>query len=102
MINEKRDILNNEVSWGEIETELLRLDQYNFYIGFSNYKGPQATELQLMKERINKPINVKRTIISDLKVLSHMDLIMPSDIDEKFYTDLNEQIIGGLQQAHIQ
>ena len=40
VFKENQDILNKEVSQKEIETELLRLEQYDFQISFNNYKGP--------------------------------------------------------------
>ena len=92
MFKENQDILNKEISQKEIETELLRLDQYHFHINFNNYKGPDSNEMTMMKDRIHKVIKTDRTILSKSKELDTLEQISPSDLDYQFYHDLNSII----------
>jgi len=94
VFKENQDILNKEISQKEIETELLRLDQYHFHINFNNYKGPDSNEMTMMKDRIpEKTIKTDRTILSKSKELETLEQISPSDLDYQFYHDLNNHII---------
>lgn len=63
VIKEDQDILNKEISQKEIETELLRLDQYHFQINFNTHKGPHSNEMTMTKDRINKTLKVDRTVL---------------------------------------
>lgn len=85
-------MLNGELVHKEVETELLRLDHYNFQVSFNNYKGPQTSELVLVKDG-QKSIKVDKKIITSAKVLEPIEKLMPADLDGQFYHDLNTEII---------
>ena len=93
VFKENQNILNKEISQKEIETELLRLEQYNFQINFSNFSGPHNSELIVMKGDGQKKIKVERKVLSSPKVLEPLEKIQPSDLDAQFYRDLNNEII---------
>ena len=80
----------------EVETELLRLDHYNFQVSFNNYKGPHTSELVLVKDG-QKSIKVDKQIITSAKALEPVEKLMPADLDAQFYLDLNAELI---QRVH--
>jgi hypothetical protein len=63
VIKGEQNVLNSEVSMKDIETELLRLDQYHFNIQFSNYKHPSSHELGLIKDSVKRNIKIDRVVI---------------------------------------
>ena len=78
VFKENQNILNKEISQKEIETELLRIEQYNFQINFSNYQGPHKSMLYLMKGDTylkDNYIKIERKVLSSLKVLEPLDKI---------------------------
>lgn len=96
VFKENQNILNKEISQKEIETELLRIEQYNFQINFSNFQGPHKSMLYLMKGDTypkDNYIKIERKVLNSLKVLEPLDKIQPADIDPQFYWDLNNIIL---------
>lgn len=89
MFKDDQDILNKEISQKEIETELLRVDQYNFLINLNTYKGPNSNEMFMTKERETKKVKVDRKILQKISTLECLDKISPEDLDMSFYNDLN-------------
>ena len=64
LLKEEQDIFNKETSLKDIETELLRLDQYHFNIEFNNYKGPNyGGEMTMIKDTTKKLVKVDKDII---------------------------------------
>lgn len=63
VIKGEQNVLNGASSMKDIETELLRLDQYHFNIQFSNYKHPSSHELGLIKDSVKRNIKVDRVVI---------------------------------------
>lgn len=41
VFKENQDVLNKQISNKEIETELLRIEQFNFQINFYTFKDPK-------------------------------------------------------------
>ena len=66
-LEENQDVFNKETSLKEIETELLRLDHHDFHKNFNTYKGPNSSELTIMKSGNSNPksFHVEKTVISD-------------------------------------
>lgn len=62
-IKGEHDVLNKEISQKDIETELLRLDQYHFNIEFNNFKGPTSGEMTLIKDNTKKTVKVERAVL---------------------------------------
>ena len=91
------DVLNSAISVKEIEAELLRLDHYNFQVSFNNYKGPNSSELLLIKDG-QKNIKVERKIITSPKHLECIEKLMPADLESIFYHDLNNELIQRIYQ----
>lgn len=91
VFKENHDIMNKEMSQKEIETELLRLEHFNFQISFNNYKGPMHTNLELLKDN-NKSVKVEKNILTSPKVLEPLEKLMPADLEPIFYHDLNTEI----------
>ena len=94
VFKEDQDILNKEISQKELETELLRVDQYNFLINLNTYKGPNSNEMFMTKERETKKVKVERKILQKTQSLECLEKISPEDLDISFYHDLNNHIVN--------
>jgi len=46
----------------------------------------------MMKDRIKKVVKVDKTIIESTKSFEALDQLAPCDLDQEFYTDLNDQM----------
>lgn len=94
---------------------MLRLDQYDYEINFSTKQGPEIQhqrdasspslgpgssayhEMAMIKDRIIKKIRVDHTVVSCQEKFDELkeifEFISLSDLDDKFYKDLNQLII---------
>ena len=78
VFKENQDVLNKQISNKEIETELLRIEQFNFQINFSTFKDPKLAELKMLKgqsDQVQQATKVERPIISNTKVLEEIELL---------------------------
>jgi hypothetical protein len=89
VFKEDQDILNKDISQKEIETELLRVDQYHFLINLNTYKGPHSNEMFMIKDRYTKTVKVNNNILQKISTLECIEKIAPQDLDISFYNDLN-------------
>ena len=92
LVKGDQDVLDKEVSQKDIETELLRLDQYHFNIMLSNYKAP-AREMTMVKDNVKKVVKVDRKVLQSTQPLEDLEPLMPCDLDRTFYTQLNETVV---------
>jgi hypothetical protein len=81
VLKENQDVFNQEFSLKEIETELLRLDQYHFHVNFNTYKGPQMGEMDMSQDRIKKKVKIDKTVLTRQSVLDPLEKISPADLD---------------------
>ena len=72
---------------------MLRVDQYNFLINLNTYKGPNANEMFMTKERETKKVKIERKILQKTSTLESLEKISPEDLDISFYNDLNQNIV---------
>jgi hypothetical protein len=101
VFKENQDILNKEISQKEIETELLRLENYNFHINFDTYKGPKSNnELIMMKDRKTKNVSSDKIILSKSSNLDELGALHQADLPIMFYQDFNV-IIQHIHQFKI-
>lgn len=87
VFKDSQDILNKEIHQNqkEIETELLRLDQFHYNVEFNTYKGRVSNEMEMDQDRNTRTVKVDKTFLSKPTALDPLEKISPADLDLSFY-----------------